>query len=371
VTGPSFLRHWSTERGDPYVVSLVRALVGGLLVYQASRRVVELATGGFFGAVFHIPLWPEALVPSLPLYAVLLVVQIGLGALIGLGLWPREALLASSVVGLYLLGCDRVQYHNNRYALLVFAFLLAFSPCDARVTVRRREASSRAEPLWAQRLAQLQVCIIYLASGGSKLLDADWRGGMVLGDRLLRYGPAAVSVGVPAGLVAWLGQPAIAEVLSKAAIATELGLVLALWHPRLRALALWWGVMFHLSIEVSSKVDIFTWLTLSMYALFAVPTTRERVVEFGPKGRRWAKLVTLLDWLHRFEHRSRPSLGEASPSVCLIDRDGRVATGIDAWVLAARTLPLLFPFWVPLSCVARLRARISPSVVARATGPGP
>lgn len=368
---PGWLRRWSTERGDPYVVCLVRALVGGLLVYEAGRRVVELATFGFFGAVFHIPLWPEALVPSLPLYAVMLFVEIGLGALIGLGLWPREALLASSALGLYLLGCDRVQYHNNRYALLVFAFLLAFSPCDARVTLRRRAATSGAEPLWAQRLAQLQVCIIYLASGGSKLLDADWRGGLVLGDRLLRYGPVAVSIGVPAALVDWLAQPAIAEVLSKAAIATELGLVFALFHPRLRALALWWGVMFHLTIEVTSKVDIFTWLTLSMYALFAAPETRERVVEFGPAGRRWAKLVTLLDWLHRFEHRPRAAPGDASPSVQLVDRDGRVAVGLDAWVLAARTLPLLFPFWVPLSCAARLRARISPSVVARATGPGP
>jgi hypothetical protein len=274
------------------------------------------------------------------------------------------------VLGLYLLGCDRLQYHNNRYALLVYAFLLARSPCDARVTVRRRAPSSGAEPLWAQRLAQLQVCIIYLSSGGSKLLDADWRGGLVLGDRLRRYGPVAVSAGAPAGLVEWLGQPAIAEVLAKGAIATELGLVLALWHPRLRPFALWWGVMFHLTIEVTSKVDIFTWLTLSMYALFAIPTTRERVVEFGPRGRRWAKLVTLLDWLHRFEPRPRPGIRDASPSVLLIDRDGRVATGLDAWALAARALPLLFPFWVPLFCVAKLRARICPSAFARARGPG-
>src|SRR5262249_24961573 len=145
--------------------------------------------------------------------------------------------------------------------------------------------------------------------------------------------------------------------LSKGAIATELVLVVALWIPRVRAPALWWGVMFHLTIEVTSKVDIFTWLTLSTYALFAVPATRERVVEVAAGGRRWGKLVGLLDWLARYEH--RPAEREGAPAVRLIDRDGRATTGLEACVLAARTLPLLFPFWVPLAFVARLRARLS------------
>src|SRR5262249_51449590 len=160
------------------------------------------------------------------------------------------ALTGAAILGIHLIGCDRIQYHNNRYALLVFAFVVAFAPCDRFVTVRPRPAANAPAPLWAQRLAQVQVCIIYLASGGSKLLDPAWRGGLALGDRFHRYGSAAIAAGVPAGVVALIAEPAVAEALSRLAIATELGLVFALWQPRLRAFALWWGVWFHLTIEI-------------------------------------------------------------------------------------------------------------------------
>src|SRR6185369_6945423 len=110
----------------------------------------------------------------------------------------------------------------------------------------------RRGPLFAQRLAQLQMAIIYIASGGSKLLDADWRSGRVIGDRLARSLSLAVSKGVPPEVMAVLSDPGVASALSKLAIGTELFLAVALFVPRARFFALWWGVMFHLTIEVTS-----------------------------------------------------------------------------------------------------------------------
>ena len=44
-----------------------------------------------------------------------------------------------------------------------------------------------AAPLWPLWLLRVQVCLVYLASGISKLVDPDWFGGLVLWDRVVRY----------------------------------------------------------------------------------------------------------------------------------------------------------------------------------------
>ena len=364
---PDFVARWSTEEGDPYPASLVRAVVAALIGYAVIRRFSELSRDGYFGNLFHLPIWPEAIVPSATVYTALLGLQLVTAAAALVGVWPRQAIFATSLVGLFLLGCDRLQYHNNRYALLLMGFLLSFAPCDQRLTIWPRPVAKSRGPLWAQRLVQLQASMIYIASGGTKLLDHDWRTGLVLGDRIVRYTDVAIASGAPAALVAFLARPSIAEVLAKIAIATELSLAVALWNRRARPYAMWWGVWFHLTIQVTTTVDSFTWLTLANYALFAVPETRERVIRFSPRRRGARALVASLDWLRRWRAEPVDEAFGASASVRLVDRDGRVTTGFEACVLAFRTLPLLFPLWLPLALALRVTSAIRPAS-ARATG---
>jgi hypothetical protein len=341
-----------TEVGDGYVVSLVRAILGLLLFHGALRELLDLGESGYFGDVFHIPIVPEWLVPSRVLFTVLVVVQLALAFLVAAGRSPRPALFATSLIGLFLLMCDRSRYHNNRYALFLFAFLLAFAPCDRAFTFGRRPPADRNGPLWAQRLATVQLAMIYIGSGGSKFLDPDWRSGLVIGDRLAQSTALAVSKGVPAGVVGFLSSPEVAGALSKLAIGTELFLAVALFAPRLRFFALWWGVMFHLTIEVTSKVEIFTWLTFAIYALFARPALRERTLLYDarrPLAVLVARAVRFLDWLARFEVRAAET---REHGVVVVDRDGSSATGIAAAARLARALPLLFPASVPLFVIA-------------------
>jgi hypothetical protein len=351
----ALLRRWQTELGDAYVVSLVRVLLGLMLTWSAFRDAVELGGGAYSGDAFRLPIVPDTLVPSLGIALGLVAVEAVLGLLVIAGRGARGALFASGVVGLFLLCCDRLRYHNNRYALLLFAFLLAFAPCDRAFVLGRNSATAtRQGALWAQRLAQLQLAIIYLASGGSKLLDADWRSGLVIGDRLARSTSLAVSKGVPIELMHVLSGPRLAEGLSKIAIATELFLAVALFVPRARFFALWWGVMFHLTIEVTSKVELFTWLTLSMYALFARPALGERSLlcdESSALGRFVMRAVLRLDWLRRFEVRAGGRSTDGRAFVVVL-RDGSQATGLVAAANLARALPLLFPLSVPLFLVA-------------------
>jgi hypothetical protein len=336
-------------------------LLGVLLLLNAAREVSELSGAAFFGDVFHLAVLPERLVPSRSVFELLVGAELVLALLVIIGRAARPALLASACIGIYFLLCDRLAYHNNRYAVFLFSFLIAFTPCDAAFVLGRRAPSPPSTgPLWAQRLAELQIAIIYIGSGGGKLLDPDWRGGLVVGDRLLRSTQMAVDRGVPENLMRWLSDPAVAGALSKLAIASELFLAVGLFVPRTRFFALWWGVMFHVTIEVTSKVELFGWLTITMYALFAVPKTRERVLLYDPAeraGRTVQQIVRRLDWLARFERRADSALGRPFAVIDRADRDGPPRTGLRAIALLARATPLLFPLSVPLAVAGRFAAR--------------
>jgi hypothetical protein len=352
---PAAIRRWRDELGDAYVLGLVRVALGVLLFAQGLRAYSELRAT-FFGDVFHWPIIPEALVPSLSVYTVIVWSQILLAVLVVAGHAARPALMANALLGAYVLLCDRLQFHHNRWALVCYVLLLSLAPCDRSFYVAGPPASTRIGPLWATRLAQLQVSIIYVASGGSKLLDADWRAGRVLMERFHLYGQQALDAGVPSGLVEWLSQPECTSALAKLAIVSELLLAVGLWSSRARVLALWWGVWFHLAIEATSRVEGFTWLTLAVYALFVTPDVRARKLFFDgsrTRGRVLARAVSWLDWFARFEIRPWATDDvRRGHSVVVVRRDGTHATGVRALAMVARCVPLLFPLWAPLALAA-------------------
>jgi hypothetical protein len=358
ATLPPARARFRDELGDTYVLGLVRVVIGIFLFWEGLRAARELTRNGYFGDVFHMPFLPESLLPGRLGYAILLAIGLLLAVLVAVGHRARIALLASSLLGLYLFLCDRLQFHHNRYSLLCFAFLLSFSPCDRAFVITGAPAGvgARIGPLWAMRMAQAQLSLIYLASGGSKLADADWRGGVVLADRFARYAYQALDRGVPRGLVDFLSQPEVTSGLAKVAIATELFLAFGLWTRKTRVFALWWGTMFHLTIEVTSQVEIFTWLSLTIYALFATPDVHARKVFFDRsrlKGVVLSRLVAALDWLARFEIRAwEPDQLKKGHVIVIVRRDGTRATGIRALAMVARCTPLLFPVWAPLALVA-------------------
>jgi hypothetical protein len=359
----SLLARLKHEIADAYVLGPVRVAVGALLGWHALVAAQELGRVGYFGDVFHLAMVPEALVPPHRVYAVVLALRVCLAVMVMFGVWARPALAASALVGVWLLLCDRLQAHNDRYSLFCYALLLAFTPCD-----RSWRATEPAVPeprtgaFWAVRLAQLQVSVVYLASAGSQLLDPDWRGGLVLADALARRGHLAVAAGVPRRLVEAIARPDGASALAKLAIMTELVICVALWLRPTRAVALWWGVWFHLALQLTAnaldlaeQVGTSTLLTLALYGVFATPDYQARKLRFDP-SRSWGKtagaLVPLLDWFARFEVKPWEPDAQPGHSVVVVRRDGERVTGIRALAMVARSLPLLFPLWAPLALVA-------------------
>jgi hypothetical protein len=343
------LRRFASEVGDTQALGLVRVLLGCFLFRQAFNDLNRLSEIGYFGDLFHMPFFSDSWLLPRSAYALLLAAQLVAATLAVVGEAARPALFVSGLSGVYLLLCDRLQYHHHRYSLYLFALIISFAPCDRcfRPLQRwRRSPVERTGPLWAQRLAQLQLSIIYVASAGTKLLDVDWRSGAGLADRFLRFADEAARHGVPRRLMALLAAPLPSSALAKLAIGTELFLAFALFRPRTRAFALWWGLAFHATIDITSTVDIFSWLSVTILMLFAVPDFQARTLAID-RARRSHRLVarvtSVLDWLARFggeEVRGQP--------LTVIDRDGTRARGVHALVLLCRGLPILFPLWGPL-----------------------
>jgi Vitamin K-dependent gamma-carboxylase len=349
--------NWLTEERETYVLGLLRVGMSVLLFLQTGRRALELHRGGYFGDFFHVPLLPDSLVPSAPVYTALLALALLGSALSALGVFARPALFSAALIGLYCMLCDRLQYHNNRYQLLLLSALVAITPCDRSFLILR-PARPGAGPRWAVRLVAAQVSLVYLASGLGKLLDPDWRGGTVM---LLRFGvgKAFLAPYAPASLLDLLSATWFAELASVVAITTELFLALGLWSHRTRPLALWLGVLFHLGVELAATVELFSYTMLCGYLAFVTPELRQRSLSWDttrPLGRRLFKLFERLDLLARFEHGAqRP--GDSMSLLAVRARDGQLHQGLAAWRALARAMPPLFPLWLPLAPFERRRHR--------------
>jgi hypothetical protein len=360
------LRARFDEQGDGYVFGLARVAFALLLTLQTWRLLQNTLARGYFGDRFHLPLLPDAFVPSAGIFLGLLGLQLALGALAVGGWFSREALALHALLGIHWLLCDRLQYHNNRFALCLLAFLCAFTPCDRswlffRGRAHTLPAEARRGATWARQLIALQISAIYFSSGSGKLLDPDWFGGQTM---LVRFTDGIEKLAqdgwpIPKWSIGLASAPWFASLASKSAILLELSLALALWWRRTRVVALWAGVVFHFGIEVSSRVELFSWLMAAGYvAAFVTPELRERTLLIDPSwrfARALQRAVPLLDWLARLK--LEMGQGAHPGRVVFVDRGGERATGLAAVAAMARVIPVFFIFWGPLALLSKLTAR--------------
>jgi Vitamin K-dependent gamma-carboxylase len=352
---------WVSEERDAYLLGLMRVAFALLLLLFTLKLGRTLLTNGYFGDVFHLPLLPRSWVPSRGVYTAMLAVQASCCLLSLAGLWARPALLTAAALGFYGFLCDRLQYHNNRYCLLLLTCLVALSPCDRSFSLwrwlRRRPEPPRVAPRLLARALGAQLSLVYLSSSIGKALDADWRGGTVM---LLRFaeGHALLSRYLPAPVADLLQAPWFSQAASLGAIGSELFIALGPWFVRTRALALWLGVVFHAGIELSANVELFSYTMLSGYVAFATPELCERRATFSATGRGplLKAVLSRLDWLRRFQ--LELSASQREPLV-VRDRAGVSHRGLAALRELTRATPALFSLWLPLAlvCAAQRRGR--------------
>jgi hypothetical protein len=219
---------------------------------------------------------------------------------------------------------------------------VALLPCD------KRDAQAPLWPLW---LLRFEHATTYFASGFSKLIDADWWGGTVTWDRVLRFRGALDRRIAPEWLKDLVTREEFHQVFAKVNVLTELFLALGLWFRPTRLPAVWLAIVFHLMIELSARVQVFSWLGIATLLIWVTPRTRDRVLRLD-RSRAVGHLVRYLDWLARFRVEDVPG-----SAIVVVDRDGREHTGGVAVRLVLSRLPLTFFFCAPLRAVDVLRRR--------------
>ena len=348
--------------GSVRALAILRIALGPVVIAHLGPFLADSLRGTTYDERFHTPWF--GFVPEVPGGVQVAMIWTGAAAAVALCVGWRTRLVApltfACVAGNFFL--SQTHFRHNRAFLLFLLAAVALGESgrvlslDARRRRRRRETGASPAhreddrtTIWPIWLLRALASSVYLASGVSKLVDPDWVGGLVLWDRAVRYqdfvhdrlpGPIA-DVVVDVVTARWFHT-----VTSPIAVAMELFIGIGLWIGRTRLAAIWVAVFFHLSIELSAAVEVFSLAAIAALVIWATPATRDRVVLTGDD--RW---IRRLDWLARFRIDHRPG----SP-LAVVDRDGERLTGdVARWFVASR-LPLTAMVGIPGLALARRRA---------------
>jgi Vitamin K-dependent gamma-carboxylase len=153
--------------------------------------------------------------------------------------------------------------------LLLMAFYLMLSPCGAAYSLDARRADRRrgtpAEPLivpWAQRLIQIQLCLIYFCTAVLKCNGANWLNGTAMHYVLNNSEVDRFNLSV------LTHYPLLINVLTYGAVLMEFSLAFFLWFRPTRRAAILAGLALHSGIMVFINIPIFGELMVASYLPF-------------------------------------------------------------------------------------------------------
>lgn len=157
--------------------------------------------------------------------------------------------------------------------LRVTGFWLMFAPAGAAFSVDRlirlRRGKEPAQiPLrapWAQRMIQVQLSLVYLATFWQKTLGSNWLDGTALYyvyqlDQFHRF-----------PLPSFIQDPMLIRLQTWITLAIEFSLGALIWFRELRYPLLALGLALHLTLEYSMNIPLFQWIILSVYVTFIEP----------------------------------------------------------------------------------------------------
>jgi vitamin K-dependent gamma-carboxylase len=352
-------------------LALLRVLVGPVVLLHLRPFLSGAWEGRTYRDAFYEPY--AAWYPELPdaVYVGLLWVAAVAAAAMSLGLLTRLATATTFAIVAYNLLLSTTHFHNNRAYLVIVLGLLATAPCGRELSLdawirrsRGRPPLDLSAPAWPLWLLRFECAAVYGASGLSKLVDPDWFGGTVTWQRVVRARDQLEGWPLPDWVVSLLVDRGFHTGAAKLIVLTELFIAAGLWWRGTRYAVVWVAVIFHVSIELSAAVQVFSYLAIVVLVIWAVPSTRDRVLRLDPtsaRGRRLRATVRALDWLARFRVEPAPPGSRLE----VVDSDGSSVCGTAAVALVLSRLPLTAWFTLPaLLLPAVRRARRERTAIA-------
>jgi HTTM domain len=333
---------------------VLRMLIGPVVVLHLWPFLSDALDGRIYRDGFYEPY--ASWYPELPraVYIGLLWLAAAAAVAMTLGLFVRVATAVTFAVVAYNLLLSTTHVHSNRAYLVIVLGILTMAGGP-------RTEIGPAWPLW---LLRFEASVVYAASGFSKLVDPDWFGGTVTWLRTVHVRDELARSPVPGSVQRLLLERGFHTGAAKVIVLTELFIALALWWRGTRYLAAWLAVCFHIAIQATASVEVFSYLAVAALVVWAVPSTRDRIVVIDPADpghRRFAALIRWGDLLDRFRVvQVRPSSADVGPGrggqdpaderprLYVIDRDGTRLEGSAAAVLVLSRLPLTAWFALPL-----------------------
>lgn len=355
-------------------LALLRVLVGPIAILHLRPYLEDAADGLVYRDVFHHDY--VAWYPHLPrsLYIGLLVVGCLAALAMTAGLFTRATTTTTFALVAYNFFVSTTHHHNNGAYLLIVLGVLAMAPCGRELSLdawwhrRRGRPLDRDAPAWTLWLLRFECSVVYGASGFSKLVDPDWFGGTVTWGRIVNVESRVRDSILPDIVVDVLVDRSVHVAAAKIIVATELFIALGLWWRRSRLAAVWVAVVFHVMIELSASVQVFSFLGVAVLVVWAEPVTRDRLVIIGRRHHRAAVTATAvhrLDWLARFRIR----ITDDDAPARVVDRDGTTRSGLDAGALIASRLPLSAFFALPFTIAGRRRRGTLPTAGTTVSDP--
>jgi uncharacterized membrane protein YphA (DoxX/SURF4 family) len=331
-------------------LALLRVPAGLVVVMHLRPFLADALDGRIYSDGFFEPY--AAWYPQAPeaVYVGLLWLAAAAAVALSLGLLTRVAAATTLAIVAYNLFLSTTHFHNNRAYLLIVLGVLAVAPCGRELSLdawlrrrRGRPALARSAPGWPLWLLRFECAAVYAASGFSKLVDPDWFGGTVTWQRVVRARAELDAWPLPDWAVSLLTDRGFHTGAAKLIVLTELFIAIGLWWRGTRYAAVWVAVVFHVSIEASASVQVFSVLAVAVLVIWAVPSTRDRVLRIDESSRRLTAVARGLDWLARFRVEPAPPGSRLE----VLDRGGRALGGAPAAVLVLSRLPLTAWFALP------------------------
>ena len=183
--------------------------------------------------------------------------------------------------------------------LRLVSFYLVFSAAGRALSVDRWLRVRRgAEPPgppppaapWAQRLIQLQLALVYLATVYWKLHGHTWVHGTAVyyASRIQEYARFPVPY--------LFDHLWTIKLLTWGTLAVEFAMAVLVWFKDLRYPVLLVALTLHLGLEYSMNIQLFQWLMITAFVLFIDPEDLRRAIERVTRRRRAAATADGAQW---------------------------------------------------------------------------
>lgn len=350
----SFIDQFASRLVSPRAAGIARVAIGVAAILKALERapVIErLAQPDVLGTPY---ITGQPSIVGVPTELVLLT-WIALGVAFALGAYTTIVGASLTALLAAVLLSDQQLYSNHLYLLTCLVGLLTLARSGAALSVDEQRGRGKAAiPAWPLDLVRLQVIVVYLFAGISKI-NLGYLSGSVVATSLRREGPLAFPQ-------EWMTFEVMAT-LAVMSILAEVGLAAGLAVRRWRRTAFVVGLGLHTTIalwfEPTIPLLIFAVISLAPYVVFLDAPPRGLTVVWDDSCsfcRGWVTWFRRLDWLNVLElvpnsddealRRLRVSRREADEALQLVAQEGR-SQGFRAVVGVLETLPVSF-LWAPL-----------------------